>query len=125
MDMTDRSRASGRVQAAALAGRNGRARPAARLELHIDELVLHGFPRAERFAIGDALEHALARHFAEQGVPGALTRELSIDRLDIGTFAVPAPAQPGQTGQRMAHALYRGLDGARADRRESATSRGS
>ena len=44
------------------------------IELNIDELVLHGFPPGERYAIADAVEQTLSQLLTEQiaseGIPG-------------------------------------------------------
>ena len=45
------------------------------IELHIEELVLHGFAPGDRHPIGDAVEHELIRLFAEQGLPSLLNGE--------------------------------------------------
>ncbi|MBD0326005.1 MAG: hypothetical protein ICV68_06225, partial [Pyrinomonadaceae bacterium] len=47
------------------------------IELHIEELILHGFERRDRYAIADAFERELSRllseQFAEQGLPSSLS----------------------------------------------------
>ena len=41
------------------------------IEMHIEELVLHGFEPGDRHAIGDAVERELARLLSEHGLPSA------------------------------------------------------
>src|SRR3954464_11756015 len=56
------------------------------VELHIDELMLHGFASSERYAIGDAVERELARLFEKQGVPNSLRSEKTTDEIKGATF---------------------------------------
>jgi hypothetical protein len=96
----------------ATAGADSRApaAPAATaVELHVDELVLHGFSRADRFAVSDALERELARRFAGQGVPALLTAPLEIERLDAGAFTAKAGTPAHAIGEEIAARLYQGL----------------
>ena len=58
------------------------------IEIHIDELVLYGFAPADRWRIGQAIEHALTRLFAEQGLPPALSMGGELARIDGGAFHV-------------------------------------
>jgi hypothetical protein len=77
------------------------------LELHIEELVLHGFPASDRLRIGDAIERELSRVIEAQGL--GLTGPASMERLDAGSFKVAANATPRVIGAQVAHNLYRGL----------------
>jgi hypothetical protein len=77
------------------------------LELHIEELVLHGFPAGDRFRIGDAVEQELSRLIVEQGL--GLTTELNMEALDAGTFRVGANARPQAIGRQLAHNVHQGL----------------
>ena len=44
-----------------------------KVEIHVEELVLHGVPASQRHAVGEAMEQELARLFTERGVPEGLT----------------------------------------------------
>ena len=79
------------------------------LELHIEELVLHGFSAGDRHRIGDAVERELGRLFAEQGVPPSLVQGDEIARLDGGTFEVKPHFKAEMVGAQVAHAVYGGL----------------
>ena len=65
-----------------------------KIELVIDELVLHGFDPWQRHAIADAMEDELTR------LVRAHTRELSgcrraqLDHVDAGSFEAPRPKAP-------------------------------
>ena len=82
----------------------------ARLELHIEEIVLHGFSPADRSRVGEAVEQELSRLFVERGVPPSLVWSDETARLDGGAFE----AKPGfgavAIGVRIARAVYGGLD---------------
>jgi hypothetical protein len=91
-------------------------RPGA-IKLHIEELVLHGFESADRAALGAALETELARLLAA-GDAESLTRAGRVARLDGGAFELPAHAGPEVAGTRLARAVYDGLTGQAAGRKE-------
>jgi hypothetical protein len=93
------------------------------LDLHIEELVLRGFPPAARHAIAAAVERELSRLFAEGGLPGSLAPgdARNIFRLDAGSFAVPHDASPDLIGARVAAAIHRSLGGESDSGRTSPT----
>ena len=79
------------------------------LELYVEELVLHGFPAGDRYAIAEAVERELARLFTEQGAPLALARSGEVARLDGGSFEVELRGRAETTGTQIARAVYGGL----------------
>ena len=79
------------------------------VELHIEELVLHGFSPADRYRIGEMVERELARLFAEEGVPVAFTSGLESPHLDAGAFHVAANSRAETIGAQVAEAVYGGL----------------
>jgi len=90
----------------------------ATFELHIDELVLHGFRPADRYAIAAAIERELGRLFTEGGVPPTLLERgqtegsLTTYRLDAGSFDVPHDATADAIGVQVARRIQRSLGGA-------------
>ena len=79
------------------------------IELHIEELVLHGFGPADRDAIGDAVRRELSRLLAEGEVPAAWACDSQTPALDGGSFeAAPGPT-PDTVGTQIAQALHGGL----------------
>jgi len=76
------------------------------LNLRIEELALDGFPPADRYAIGDALERELARLVAERGVPPLLERGGDWARMDGGSFPAAAGSRPETIGVKVARTLY-------------------
>ena len=79
------------------------------VELHIEELVLHGFEPAHRYAIGEAIEHELTRLFTEHDAPSAIIHDLETARLDGGTLQIDPNSNPEAIGARVARAIYGGM----------------
>ena len=79
------------------------------IELHVEELVLHGFTPSDRHGIGEAVERELARLFAGQGVPPSLMQGEEVGHLDGGAFEAPRGARAEAIGTQVAQAVYGGL----------------
>lgn len=77
------------------------------IELHIEELVLHGFPVAHRSSIGDAVERELHRLLAVHGLGTSARAQLDIESLDGGTFQIANNARPRAVGALLAQQLHR------------------
>jgi hypothetical protein len=76
--------------------------PRPNIEVHIDELVLHGFAPADRRGIGDALEAELGRLLAARG--------LAVPAADVGVARIDAGAvDRGGGGAAIAGAVYGAL----------------
>ena len=80
------------------------------IDLHIEELVLHGFDPGDRYRIGAAVEAELARLLSEQGVSPALARGGELATLDGGSFDVAPGASPEGVGGQVAQAVHGGLN---------------
>ena len=74
------------------------------IEVHIEELVLHGFAASERWKIGDALESELRGLLAAQGLPRAWLSNPE----RIQTAAIQRLTKPASAGFEIAAAAYRG-----------------
>jgi hypothetical protein len=74
------------------------------IDVHIDELVLHGFDPRDRLAIGDAVHAELTRLFAEPGVTGP-TRSWSAEHVNARAARVQH-ASPVHTGHEIARAVH-------------------
>jgi hypothetical protein len=72
------------------------------IDVHIEELVLYGFPAGDRDAIGDALRERLAV-LLSAGPPSWRDRTT----VDAGRFS--PGTTPRQTGERIAATIHRGL----------------
>jgi hypothetical protein len=82
------------------------------IELHIEELVLHGFRPADRYRIVAAVERELARFFSEQDIPPALLVGGASAHIDAGAFQLQPGAKPDAIGEQLARSLYKGLGAA-------------
>ena len=90
------------------------SRPAQKIELVIDELVLDGFSPAARHAIGDALTAELEVLLQQQGFslpmpasasPADAEPGLNRDHLDGGSVPLKADAPAGSVGRQVARAV--------------------
>ena len=79
------------------------------IELHIEELVLHGFSPGDRYHIGAAMERKLTSLFAERSTPPSLTQEHEVARLDGGAFEVEPGSGAETIGTQLAQAVHGGL----------------
>ena len=73
------------------------------IEVHIEELVLHGFDPRSRWDVGDAVEHKLRGLLSERGLPAAW--QTSPAQLQVGTVRLTSPKK---TGTEIARAIYSG-----------------
>jgi len=71
------------------------------IEVHIEELVLHGFPRAARWQIADAIENELRKQLAKDGIPVAW--QSSPRQLDAGSIKSNTHAGLGAEVARAIH----------------------
>ncbi len=81
------------------------------INLHIEELVLHGFSPKDRYLIGEAVQQELVRLLSEQGIPPSLDSGSKVARLDAGAFNVKQGTQAATIGAQVAQAVYGGMKG--------------
>jgi hypothetical protein len=79
------------------------------VELHIENLVLHGFDSARRQDIGEAVKAELTRLLSADGLGSSLANGRQLERLDGGSFDVLPNARQADVGSQIARALYGGL----------------
>lgn len=79
------------------------------VELHIEELVLHGFNPGDRQRIGEVLQVELARLLVEQGVPSMMARSGEYPVLQAGLFQVGTNPDAACIGRQLAETLYESL----------------
>src|SRR5215203_5772970 len=85
------------------------ARPASRVvSLHINELVLHGFPLKIRHAVGDATQSELSRLLTSTGLPEFVQARSNSDAIDGGSFNLTPATRPHAVGSLIANAVYGG-----------------
>ncbi len=80
-----------------------------RIELHIEELVLEGFPPGDRHRIGVAVEAELTRLLEERGVPETLNSSGLIEGINGGSFEVAPGSRAERIGSQVARAVYGGM----------------
>jgi hypothetical protein len=78
-----------------------------RIDVHIEELVFHGIPPADRRAIREAIQREIARGLRAPGAP--LTRDRSIERIDGGRVTWGGASAPQALGAQVARAVAGGL----------------
>ena len=78
-------------------------------QLHIEELVLHGFAPGDRYAIAEAVEQELSRlltrHFVE-GDASRLALNSEVARVDAGAFQVEPRSRPDSLGTQIGQAVH-------------------
>ena len=96
------------------ASRNSAPAPrpsASALRLHINELVLHGFPSPSRYSIAEStkvqLTTLLTTLLTRGGVPTAFKTTGEQPFVDAGSFPLSANARPDAIGSLVANAIYR------------------
>jgi hypothetical protein len=76
------------------------------IEVHIEELILHGFEPAHRCGIGDALQRQLDRLLTAKGIPSLWLS--SPPRIVARTISSAGLTKPAQAGAEIAGAVYQG-----------------
>ena len=76
------------------------------IDVHIEELVLHGFEPANRWLIADALEQELRGLLIAKGVPSQWLS--SPERIEAARINSASLTKPSQAGADIARAAYRG-----------------
>ena len=79
------------------------------IELHIEELVLHGFSAGDRHAISDGLQLELARILTERNPYFAVTDDARLESINAGAFHLTSASRPEVIGVQVAQVLFGGL----------------
>jgi hypothetical protein len=80
------------------------------VELHIEELILHGFGPGGGQAIAAAIEAELGHLLAIERLPVSFQSGASIGTVDAGSFEARASEQPSVLGARVGRSVYRSLE---------------
>ena len=94
----DFRRAESHLRKSASATDNSSSITPREIEVHIDELILHGFTPRDRWQIGDALEHELRGLLAARGIPASWLS--SPERIDAGRIRTMSLEQTRGGGLR-------------------------
>ncbi len=79
------------------------------IKLHIENLVLHDVPVADRAAVGVAMQQELTRLLAEYGLPSPLAPGSTARELNARSIIFPAGAPAGVIGRQIAQSVFGGL----------------
>ncbi|NCD71685.1 hypothetical protein [Mucilaginibacter agri] len=79
------------------------------IELHIEKLVLKGFPPSQRQHIQAAVQAELTRLFTEKGVPSSFSTGKNIRYINGGAFNSKQGEKGETTGNSIARSLYKNL----------------
>jgi hypothetical protein len=79
------------------------------VNIHIVELVLHGFAPGDRHRISAAVESELARLMGEGGLSGLRGQSLTLGQINAGAFQIKAGAKPQAAGTDIARAVFRSM----------------
>jgi hypothetical protein len=80
--------------------------PRPSIEVHIEELILHGAAPGSRWDVADALERELRELLGQRGVPTAWSS--NPERIQAGTVRANFQTGPTAAGAEIARAAYRG-----------------
>jgi hypothetical protein len=78
------------------------------LELHIEQLVLHGFGPELAHGLGAVVEQELQRLLAQQHST-VFSSNAELPRIDAGAFELTPGAGSQQLGTALAQAIYAGM----------------
>jgi len=81
------------------------------VDLHIEELILEGFPASYRTQIAEIVQNELARIFAERGASSALPQGMDVGSLDGGAFNLARGASVHHVGTQVATAIANSVYG--------------
>jgi len=93
----------------AVSGRQSAVIPPQAFEVHIEELILHGFSGGDRYRIAEGVEREITRLLLDRGLPSGLAKDADIQRLDAGSFHVGSETQTEAVGVRVAQLVYQAL----------------
>ena len=79
------------------------------IELHIDELVLHGFPAIDRPLLQVTIQQELTRLFVQQGIPSPMSAPLERNYLRAEGFQVAPQSSVETLGSQIAQSVYSGI----------------
>ncbi len=84
-----------------------------RVEVHIEEFVLHGFPAVDRDGIAEAVRAELTQRLAGAGARDGLAGlgGVPIERIDAGSLHVHDPSRPARVGSQIGGAVAGALTG--------------
>ena len=82
---------------------------ARKIELHIEELILHGFEPGNHHAIGEAVESELERLLTEGGLAEELTSGGEVPSIHADKINLASRESPVRLGHQIAKSVYGGI----------------
>ena len=79
------------------------------VEIHIEELVLHGLERIDASTLATGLKQQLTRLLVERPLPQTSTRSERIVQVESGKLGHSGDASAAATGRAVAEAIHKGL----------------
>jgi hypothetical protein len=79
------------------------------VNIHIEELVLHGFASSDRHRIARAVETELARLMSASTAPRWHGTPAALEAIHAGAFKIDAGAKPQSAGAEIARTVFRSL----------------
>ena len=79
------------------------------IELHIEQLVLHGFAGYNKYQIAQAVEQEITRLLQEGGFSGAHGQNINPEGFSAGTFTIQPDAKAEVIGKNIANSVYKPL----------------
>lgn len=80
-----------------------------KIELNIEELVLHGLNPADRYHIAESMQRELAQLIAVQGLPSSFDQSTRIDQINAGSIELGPSSKAEAIGVNIARSMYGGL----------------
>jgi hypothetical protein len=80
-----------------------------RVVLHIDRLVLNGYPAEQQRAFVDGLRDELARHYADPQAARLLQGRPNVERVRAGRVPGANTMAPRAVGRQAARGILKGL----------------
>ena len=80
------------------------------IEVHIDEIVLHGFSAADRYVIGDAFTYELSQLFENNEIGISLINNTRAPTLNARQIIIPSNARPTLIGAQVAKVVHGSLN---------------
>jgi hypothetical protein len=88
--------------------------PPARIDVRIEELVLHGVAAGDRHRVADAVQVGLHRLLAERGLPAWTTGRANVDTLVADQVVKAKSGRDPALGAGIARAVHGASNGARS-----------
>jgi hypothetical protein len=80
------------------------------IQVHIDNLVLHGFGQVNRHRVGAAVQRELVRLIHGQGMPSFLNQTQVIGNMNAGEFEIRQSTGANSVGTQVAQKIYQGME---------------